>query len=158
MLSGGAALVSILSYTSSAGIAVPGVPSPAARAHSITVAPALDTASAVGDTVQLAAMITDSGGTVLAGVVPTWASGDPSVAEVSAAGKLIVMSFLTARDTLVQLEREGESFQASEERAALYTQVAMKSTVVQSSLFAASDTASRAVTEPLVQTSIVSLS
>ena len=62
-------------------------------------------------------------------------------ADVSAAGKLIVMSFLTGRDTLVQLEREGESFRASEERAALYTQVAMKSGVVQSSLFGASDTA-----------------
>jgi murein DD-endopeptidase MepM/ murein hydrolase activator NlpD len=62
-------------------------------------------------------------------------------ADVSAAGKLLVLSFLTARDTLVQLEREGEGFRASEERAALYTQVAMKSTVVQSSLFAASDAA-----------------
>jgi murein DD-endopeptidase MepM/ murein hydrolase activator NlpD len=62
-------------------------------------------------------------------------------ADVSAAGKLLVLSFLTARDTLVQLEREGEGFRASEERAALYTQVAMKSGVVQSSLFGASDTA-----------------
>ena len=86
MLSGGAALVSILSYTSSAGIAVPGMPTPASRAHSVSVSPALDTATAVGDTIQLAAVITDSGGTVLAGVAPTWSSGDPSVAEVSRAG------------------------------------------------------------------------
>jgi murein DD-endopeptidase MepM/ murein hydrolase activator NlpD len=62
-------------------------------------------------------------------------------ANVTAAGGLIALSFLTARDTLVQLSREGEGFQASEERAALYTQVAMKSGVVQSSLFGASDTA-----------------
>jgi hypothetical protein len=89
-LSGGAALVSILSYTSSAGIAVPGMPTPASRAHSVTVAPALDTATAVGDTIQLAAMITDSGGTVLAGVTPTWTSGDPSVAEVSPAGTVAI--------------------------------------------------------------------
>ncbi|HEU4526175.1 MAG TPA: Ig-like domain-containing protein [Gemmatimonadales bacterium] len=89
-LSGGAALVSILSYTSSAGIAVPGVPTPASRAHSVTVAPALDTATAVGDTIQLAAMITDSGGTVLGGVAPTWSSDDPSVAEVSAAGTVAI--------------------------------------------------------------------
>ena len=90
MLSGGAALVSILSYTSSAGIAVPGMPTPASRAHSMTVAPAVDTATAVGDTIQLAAMITDSGGTVLAGVTPTWNSTDPSVAEVSQAGSVAI--------------------------------------------------------------------
>jgi len=62
-------------------------------------------------------------------------------AEVSDEGKLLVLSFLTARDTLVQLAREGEGFRATEERAALYTQVAMKSGVVQSSLFAAADEA-----------------
>jgi hypothetical protein len=62
-------------------------------------------------------------------------------ANVSAEGRLVALSFLTARDTLVQISREGEEFRSSEERAALYTQVAMKSSVVQSSLFAASDTA-----------------
>jgi len=62
-------------------------------------------------------------------------------AEVSAEGRLVALSFLTARDTLVQISREGEELRSSEERAALYTQVAMKSSVVQSSLFAASDSA-----------------
>src|ERR1043166_6921720 len=62
-------------------------------------------------------------------------------AEVSAEGRLVALSFLTSRDTLVQVSREGEEFRSSEERAALYTQVAMKSTVVQTSLFAASDAA-----------------
>src|SRR4051794_8735637 len=62
-------------------------------------------------------------------------------AEVSAEGTLVALSFLTARDTLVQVSREGEELRSSEERAALYTQVAMKSSVVQSSLFAASDAA-----------------
>jgi murein DD-endopeptidase MepM/ murein hydrolase activator NlpD len=62
-------------------------------------------------------------------------------AEVSAEGRLMALSFLTARDTLVQVSREGEELRSSEERAALYTQVAMKSSVVQSSLFAASDAA-----------------
>jgi murein DD-endopeptidase MepM/ murein hydrolase activator NlpD len=61
--------------------------------------------------------------------------------EVSSEGKLMALSFLTARDTLVQIAPEGETFRASEERAALYTQVAMKSSVIQSSLFAASDAA-----------------
>ena len=60
-------------------------------------------------------------------------------AEVSAEGRFMVLSFLTARDTLVQIARQGETFRPTEERAALYTQVAMKSAVVQSSLFAASD-------------------
>ncbi len=60
-------------------------------------------------------------------------------AEVSAEGELLSLSFLTGRDTLVQIARDGEGFRPTEERAALYTQVAMKSGVVQSSLFAASD-------------------
>jgi adhesin/invasin len=89
-LSGGAALVSILSYTSSAGIAVPGMTPLAFRAHTVTVAPAVDTAGAVGDTIQLAAVITDSSGTVLAGVTPSWTSGDPSVADVSPAGTVTI--------------------------------------------------------------------
>jgi murein DD-endopeptidase MepM/ murein hydrolase activator NlpD len=62
-------------------------------------------------------------------------------AEVSSEGRLVALSFLTSRDTLVQISREGEELRSSEERAALYTQVAMKSSVVQSSLFAASDSA-----------------
>ena len=60
MLSGGAALASILSYTSSAGIPVPGAGDPSLRAHSITLSPILDTADAIGDTIQLAAVVTDS--------------------------------------------------------------------------------------------------
>jgi murein DD-endopeptidase MepM/ murein hydrolase activator NlpD len=62
-------------------------------------------------------------------------------AQVSAEGKLLLLSFLTGRDTLVQIGPAGDRFLASEERAALYTQVAMKSSVIQSSLFAASDAA-----------------
>ena len=62
-------------------------------------------------------------------------------AEVSAEGKLHLLSFLTGRDTLVQIGPAGDRFLASEERAALYTQIAMKSGVVESSLFAATDSA-----------------
>ena len=67
--------------------------------------------------------------------------GNNVEARVSADGSLESLSFLTSRDTLVQLAPEGEGFRATEERAALYTQVAMKSGVIQSSLFAASDAA-----------------
>ena len=85
-LSGGAALASILSYTSSAGVPVPGLPSAALRAHSVTLGPTLDTAYAIGDTIQLAAVVTDSSGTAMMGVAPAWTSGDPAIALVSQAG------------------------------------------------------------------------
>jgi len=62
-------------------------------------------------------------------------------AEVDAEGQPLSLSFLTSRDTLVQIAPQGEGFSVSEERAALYTQVAMKSGVIRSSLFAASDAA-----------------
>ena len=85
-LSGSAALASILSYTSAAGIPVPGLPPAALRAHSVTLGPALDTAFAIGDTIQLAAVVTDSSGTAMMGIAPAWTSGDPAVALVSQAG------------------------------------------------------------------------
>jgi hypothetical protein len=86
-LSGGAALASILSYTSSAGIPVPGAAAVAMlRAHRVTLKPSVDTAFAIGDTIQLAATVTDSSGSVLMGVAPVWTSGDPSIAQVTQAG------------------------------------------------------------------------
>jgi murein DD-endopeptidase MepM/ murein hydrolase activator NlpD len=60
-------------------------------------------------------------------------------AEVSAEGKPLSVSFLSTGDTLVQITPQGEGFGATDERAALYTQMAMKSSVIRSSLFAASD-------------------
>ena len=62
-------------------------------------------------------------------------------ADVSPEGKLLSLSFLSARDTLVQIAPQAEGFRVTEERAALYTQLAMKSSVIASSLFAASDAA-----------------
>jgi hypothetical protein len=87
-LSAGAALASILSYTNSAGIPLPaGLAAAAAlRAHSVTLGPVLDTAEALGDTIQLAAVVTDSSGTVMMGIAPAWTTGDPSIALVSQAG------------------------------------------------------------------------
>lgn len=67
--------------------------------------------------------------------------GDYVTADVTAEGDPLSVSFLTSRDTLVQIAPLGDSFGATEERAALYTQVAMKSGVVATSLFAASDAA-----------------
>ncbi|HEY7482588.1 MAG TPA: Ig-like domain-containing protein [Gemmatimonadales bacterium] len=86
-LSGGAALVSILSYTHSAGIPVPGAAAIALlRAHNVRVSPTLDTAFAIGDSIQLATVVTDSSGNAMMGLSPAWTSGDPSIAQVSHAG------------------------------------------------------------------------
>ena len=58
----------------------------------IGVAPAVDTAFALGDTVQLATTITDGHGGVLPGVSVGWTSTDTSVALVDSAGTVIVRS------------------------------------------------------------------
>jgi murein DD-endopeptidase MepM/ murein hydrolase activator NlpD len=62
-------------------------------------------------------------------------------AEVSAQGMPLSLSFLTGRDTLVTIAPQGESYRASEAVAALDTRVMMKSSVIRSSLFAATDAA-----------------
>ena len=63
-------------------------------------------------------------------------------AEVSADGEPLNLSFLSGRDTLVKIVAEGNNFfRVTEDRAQLYTRIAMKSGVVQSSLFAAADDA-----------------
>jgi murein DD-endopeptidase MepM/ murein hydrolase activator NlpD len=60
-------------------------------------------------------------------------------ADVLADGTPTSISFLTGRDTLMRVLREGESFRAMEEQAALETRVLMRASVIRSSLFAATD-------------------
>jgi len=62
-------------------------------------------------------------------------------AEVGAEGNPLGLSFLTGRDTLVRVVPDGEAYAVSETRAALQMQLSMKSSVIRSSLFAASDAA-----------------
>jgi len=62
-------------------------------------------------------------------------------AQVSAEGVPSSLSFLTGRDTLVRITRQGEAYRAAEERAAFEARVAMKSSTIRSSLFAATDAA-----------------
>jgi murein DD-endopeptidase MepM/ murein hydrolase activator NlpD len=63
-------------------------------------------------------------------------------AEVSADGEPVALSFLSGRDTLVKIQAEANGFyRVTDDRAQFYTRVAMKSGVVQSSLFAAADEA-----------------
>src|SRR5882724_923475 len=83
-LSAGAALVSILSSVRS----ITG----AQQVHWIGVAPAADTAWAIGDTLQLATTLTDAHGGVLPGVSVGWTSTDSSVASVDSGGAVVARS------------------------------------------------------------------
>ncbi len=51
--------------------------------------PAFDTATAIGDTIHLAAMITDKSGSILVGARPSWTSDDPNVAMVLTDGSVV---------------------------------------------------------------------
>ena len=62
-------------------------------------------------------------------------------AEVAADGRPLALSFLAGRDSLVSVVPEGEGYRAREAVAPLETRIAMKSSVIRSSLFAASDAA-----------------
>jgi murein DD-endopeptidase MepM/ murein hydrolase activator NlpD len=62
-------------------------------------------------------------------------------AEVTAEGAPVWLTFLAERDKLVRILPDGEGYRIAEERAAFETRIVMKSAVVRSSLFAASDTA-----------------
>src|SRR6185436_3886171 len=62
-------------------------------------------------------------------------------AEVGADGDLIALSWLSGRDTLVRIAPDGDGYARSEGRAPLDLRVAMKSGVIRSSLFGASDAA-----------------
>ncbi|HVE78511.1 MAG TPA: Ig-like domain-containing protein [Gemmatimonadaceae bacterium] len=88
----GAALVSILSFMSSYGI-IGGEPAHKTvgtfGAKRVAIAPAGDTASAIGDTLLFATTVTDSRGATLVGVPLVWSSGDPNVAAVEPDGSVI---------------------------------------------------------------------
>jgi Bacterial Ig-like domain (group 2) len=51
--------------------------------------PAMDTASAIDDTVHFAATVTDKNGSILVGARPTWTTGDSSIATVLSDGSVI---------------------------------------------------------------------
>src|SRR6476469_2281455 len=57
----------------------------------VGVRPAVDTATAIGDTLHLAATITDKAGAILVGTSPTWSSEKPAVAQVRNDGSVVAM-------------------------------------------------------------------
>jgi murein DD-endopeptidase MepM/ murein hydrolase activator NlpD len=62
-------------------------------------------------------------------------------AEVNLDGTPLHLSFLNGRDTLIRIGGPGEGYRASEERAQFEARTVMKTSVIRSSLFAASDAA-----------------
>src|SRR5947207_12236300 len=51
--------------------------------------PAIDTATAIGDTIHYAATVTDKNGSILVGARPVWATGDSSIAVVLQDGSVV---------------------------------------------------------------------
>lgn len=86
----GAALATILVHTRTLGLMrdtrelVAG-----SAARRVTVQPVADTATAIGDTIVLAATVIDRHGGVLPGASVTWRSDNPSVATVDGSGMVI---------------------------------------------------------------------
>jgi len=62
------------------------------RASWIKLNPVTDTSFALGDTIHLAATITDKNGAVILGARPTWTSENPSIAAVLTDGSVVVKS------------------------------------------------------------------
>jgi hypothetical protein len=91
-ISSGAALASILNFAHSWGI-VGNEPSHLAvgslGAATIHILPSADTAESIGDTLQLAALVKDKGGSALIGTSIRWSSDDPTVATVAPDGAVV---------------------------------------------------------------------
>ena len=88
----GAALVSIISFLYSYGVIGKSASHQTIGnlgASWVGLRPAVDTAYAIGDTIHLAATITDKSGALLVGATPTWVSENPKVATVLADGSVI---------------------------------------------------------------------
>jgi len=90
--SSGAALVSIFTALYSYGVIG------AAESHQsignigaawVGLRPAIDTATAIGDTIHYAATVTDKSGSILVGARPTWTTGDSSIAVVLQDGSVV---------------------------------------------------------------------
>jgi hypothetical protein len=92
-LSTAAALVSILSYTSSvkgfAGALKKSPPPRAPETRWVGLTPSADTMTAIGDTLQLAVTATDERGAAMVGITPAWTSTEDDVASVDQGGRVV---------------------------------------------------------------------
>jgi Big-like domain-containing protein len=91
VISAGAGLVSILSYTHSlkAKFEADSLGAGITNVRWLGVTPVADTASSIGDTIQLAVTATDARGNALPGAPTIWNSSDTAVASVDSAGTVI---------------------------------------------------------------------
>jgi hypothetical protein len=91
VISAGAGLVSILSYTNSlkSRLEADSLATGLAAVRWVGISPTVDTATAVGDTIQLAVTATDARGNALLGAPTVWSSTDTAVASVDSAGTVI---------------------------------------------------------------------
>ena len=87
----------------------------------IGVQPAVDTAEAIGDTIHLAATITDQNGSVLVGARPTWSSSDVRVATVLNDGSVIARSSGATTIVAVVGERTAKARVVVRQRVATVT-------------------------------------
>src|SRR3954451_5928161 len=89
VISAGAGLVSILSYTHSLKSKFEADSLGLTNVRWVGVTPTADTATSIGDTIQLAVTATDTRGNALPGAPTLWNSSDTSVASVDSAGTVI---------------------------------------------------------------------
>ena len=66
----------------------------------VGITPGLDTATSIGDTIQLAVTATDHRGNALVGAEPVWSSSDTAVASVDSTGAVVARSGGTAAITV----------------------------------------------------------
>ena len=96
VVSTGAALTSIVSFAHSYGLI--GARPPAyltvgdLGVGRVSVAPARDTATSLGDTIRLAATVTDRQGSSLVGATINWSSDEPNIASVDNQGQVLARS------------------------------------------------------------------
>ena len=93
LVTSGAALVSFLSDSNTIGlfgwVASEGLSLSDYVARNVRLAPRADTAWAIGDTIHLAATVTDKRGGILTGATLVWHSLDPAIVSVDSSGTVV---------------------------------------------------------------------
>ncbi|MYA63311.1 MAG: Ig domain-containing protein [Gemmatimonadetes bacterium] len=96
-------------------------PEPVPVPTTVEVTPAASTLSALGETVQLTATVSDQNGNVMSGASVTWSSGDASVATVNATGLVTAAGNGTATITATSGNASGTATVTVEQAAAAIT-------------------------------------